>query len=190
VSEAVSVEVTDSAFETLTTIPLESIGEMIKAGDEPVGTQVPKHEPENTTAHGIEKPPINLHLVPDTQSIQPEGRLNVLQQYEGVVLSIDRETFWARLNNKTSHEADEEEGEFSLEEVSKDDRWLVKPGSIFYWYIGYYDSASGQRTRQSIIRFRRLPAFTPEDLIRARDKAKKLMDMFLKTEKDDAIGGE
>jgi hypothetical protein len=190
VSAIAAGAVTDGTFEAPINFPLDDIGKKLKGGEAPIWTSVPEQETEGTTSNGRDKPRVDLPLVSYVPQIQPQGRFNVLQQYEGVVLSADGETFWARLNNKTSPDADEEEGEFPLEEVSKDDRWLVKPGYIFYWYIGYYDSASGQRTRQSVIRFRRLPAFTSEDLKHAREKAKKLMEAFRLAEEDDELGGE
>jgi len=182
--------VTDGTFEAPINFPLDDIGKKVKGSEAHIWTSVPEQETEGTTSNGRDKPRVDLPLISYVSKIQPQGRFDVLQQYEGVVLSADSETFWARLNNNTSPDADEEEGEFPLEEVSKDDQWLVKPGAIFYWYIGYYDSASGQRTRQSVIRFRRLPAFTPEDLKHAREKAKKLMETFRLAEEDDELGEE
>ncbi|MBN2497433.1 MAG: hypothetical protein JXR96_22770 [Deltaproteobacteria bacterium] len=185
-----SQAVTDGTFEAPLCVPLDEIGRMIRLGGEPDATSSPVSEKEGTTAIGSEKSQRVPPIVFGTPRIEPQGHFDVLQQYEGVVLSAGRDTFWARLTNTTCPEADEEEGEFPLEEVSEDDRWLVKPGAIFYWYIGYHDSADRQRKRQSIIRFRRLPAYTSEDISRAREIAKELMETFLRAERDDELSTE
>jgi hypothetical protein len=74
-----------------------------------------------------------------------------LIQYEGKVLAVSGDSFRARLYNKTSSGV--KMGEFLLEEVSEKDRRLVVPGATFSWSMGYLDSKSGQRVRQSIISF-------------------------------------
>jgi len=75
---------------------------------------------------------------------------NVPKCYEGFVLSVGQETFWARLIDQTRLASNEE---FDLDEVSLNQRHLVKKGAAFYWYIGYHDSPGGQRRRQSLIMF-------------------------------------
>ena len=94
-----------------------------------------------------------------------------LQKWEGTVIEVMKDSFIARLQDLTQ-EGPDEEAEFSIEEVSEDDKHLVEPGAIFYWNIGYHDSRSGQRRRSSIIRFRRLPAWTKEDIETAKREAK------------------
>lgn len=97
-------------------------------------------------------------------------RFRSLQKWEGIVLSVSIDSFWARLIDLTENGPDEE-AEFSLEELHSDERALVKPGAIFYWNIGYHDLYRGQRKRESIIRFRRLPAWTKREIDVAREKA-------------------
>lgn len=116
--------------------------------------------------------------------VAPTTRFQILQQYEGVVLSVDGDAFWARIVNKTTRDAADEEGEFPLEEVSPTDRGLIRPGAVFYWYIGYHDSTNGQRTRQSVLRFRRLPAVADEDHDVARQEAQRMLTLF--ADEDDA----
>jgi hypothetical protein len=72
----------------------------------------------------------------------------------------------------------DEEAEFPMEEVSDADRSFIMPGAVFYWNIGYIDNISGQRTRASVIRFRRLPVWRPEELERAKLKARHLSDLL------------
>lgn len=96
-----------------------------------------------------------------------------LQKWEGIVLEVMRDSFFGRLHDLTQNGPDEE-AEFPLEEVSEDDRELIMSGAIFYWNIGYHDSRSGQRTRSSIIRFRRLPAWRKEQIEASKREANRI----------------
>lgn len=96
-----------------------------------------------------------------------------LQKWEGVVLKTGLETFLARLVDLT-HCNQDEEAELSVDEVSAADANLLKPGGVFYWTIGYLDDRFGQRQRASRIRFRRLPAWTVEEIAYARREADSL----------------
>ena len=106
---------------------------------------------------------------------QNRGAFTTLQRWEGNVIEIGAETFTARLSDKTAARADED-GEFSLEEVSPADRALLQPGAVFYWSVGYLDHRNGQRTRESLIRFRRLPAWNKRELVEARQRAQKALE--------------
>jgi len=102
----------------------------------------------------------------------PAGQqFRLLQQWEGVVTSelFDGE-FSATLRDLTSPSFPEEQGIFSIDQVSSPDHRLVLPGAVFYWSIGYEDTPSGTRRTISMLRFRRLPAWSRGDMRRiARD---------------------
>ncbi len=104
-----------------------------------------------------------------------QPRFLTLQKWECSVLEVNEDSFTARLIDQTNQGPDEE-AEFSLEEVPLADLELVKPGAVFYWNIGYSDSLSGQRTRVSIIRFRRLPVWRADELEAAKREAVRLRD--------------
>jgi hypothetical protein len=106
-----------------------------------------------------------------------QPRFITLQKWECAVLEVREESFTARLIDQTNQGQDEE-AEFSLEEVPLADLPLLKPDAIFYWNIGYSDSLSGQRTRVSILRFRRLPVWRAEELETAKKEAAQLGDMI------------
>ncbi|MGD0659084.1 MAG: hypothetical protein ABSD38_13545 [Syntrophorhabdales bacterium] len=91
------------------------------------------------------------------------GRFVLLQKWEGIVLSLNGDTFKARVNDLVQKGV-EEEATIAIDELSETDRDLVEPGAIFYWSIGYHDSLAGQRTRVSLIRFRRLPGWRQKEL--------------------------
>jgi hypothetical protein len=109
--------------------------------------------------------------------LHPLDRFVSLQKWEGVVLAVEHDSFFARLVDLTQGNP-QEEGEFSLDDVSNEDRPLLKPGSIFYWNIGYHDSRTGQRRKVSEIRFRRLPAWTLKEIEDARQGAIRLRDLL------------
>ena len=100
-----------------------------------------------------------------------------LQKWEGVVLDVYEDSFFARLSDLTE-DGLEEEGEFYIDDVSREDLPLLKPGAVFYWNIGYHDSRTGQRRKVSEIRFRRLPAWTAKEIDAAKSKAIELKNLF------------
>jgi hypothetical protein len=93
-----------------------------------------------------------------------------LQAWEGIVMEVMADAFLARLIDLTNTGVDEE-AEFPIEEISDEDIPLIKSGSIFYWDIGYHTNYSGQRTRISLVRFRRLPARTQREIDAAKREA-------------------
>ena len=115
------------------------------------------------------RPPVRL---PD--GLQPRTRFDALQKWEGRVLEVGDTTFSAVVVG--IKDATEEEAEFDLEEVSPDDIDMVEPGAVFYWSIGYRTDPSGERSRCSVLVFRRLPAWSARDLELARQGAQTLRD--------------
>jgi len=77
------------------------------------------------------------------------------------------EYFLARLVDMESPSPDEE-ADILKKEISDEDLQLIEPGAVFYWNIGYQVDPSGQRKRASVIRFRRLPIWTPQELADAK----------------------
>ena len=98
-----------------------------------------------------------------------------LQAWEGTVEQIGETTFKARLFDR-ERSGEEETAEFELSEISDDDHSLVVPGAVFYWDVGYLITPSGRR-RASEIRFRRLPAWTREELEAARQEAAEFREL-------------
>lgn len=106
---------------------------------------------------------------------KPSGSFEPLQEWEGFVTSIDpRGTHFAtRLIDKTAKKKlADEELEISLEDVSESDLHLLKEGAVFRLAIGYERSASGQRRKVSMLVFRRLPAWTARELVRAFEEGR------------------
>lgn len=101
----------------------------------------------------------------------------VLQKWEGVVDEVRDRTFVARLIPIIGQPGDLE-AEIYFDEVSIDDRPLVKPGAFFYWSVGYKDGPAGQRSRESLVRFRRLPRWTLVEINAAQERANKYRNLF------------
>ena len=107
----------------------------------------------------------------ERQGKTPGATLQPLQQWEGAVLEVGETTFTARLVDLTG-ERPEEELELDKAELSDFDLDLLEPGAIFYWTIGYRRQLPrGARSRESLIRFRRLPAWSRSELAAARERA-------------------
>lgn len=107
---------------------------------------------------------------------QPREFFKILQKWEGYVINVGRESFWARLIPIVG-EGNDQDAEILIDEIDEEDRSLLEPGSLFYWSIGYLDRPSG-RLRASLIRFRRLPLWSQDDLGKAEIEARRLIDLF------------
>lgn len=103
----------------------------------------------------------------------------LLQQWEGVVSTEPREgEFVAVVRDLTNPTYSEEQAMLSLEHVPPPDRKLVVPGAVFYWSIGYEDTPTGTRRTISVLRFRRLPAWTHGDMRRIAREVERFQRLF------------
>jgi hypothetical protein len=107
----------------------------------------------------------------ERQGATPAVTLEPLQKWEGAVLEVGEATFVARLVDLTG-DRPEEEIELEKAELSDFDLDLLEPGAVFYWSVGYRRQLPrGARSRESVIRFRRLPAWSRAELEAARERA-------------------
>ncbi len=109
-----------------------------------------------------------------------KGDFRLLQMWEGRVISIDIDNneFTAVISDKTNPDLPDEQVTLSIEDVPKNDLQLLNKGAVFYWSIGYADYPGRPRTRESRIRFRRLPKWTHRELVKAREKGAELAKIF------------
>jgi hypothetical protein len=82
------------------------------------------------------------------------------------------------LRDLTSPAQPEEQATFSMDAVPEPDCSLVALGAVFYWVIGYEVTITGTRKTVSMLRFRRLPAWTKADILSAKQEAKRLARLF------------
>lgn len=111
----------------------------------------------------------------------PHARFNPLQTWEGFVEDVrpDDGVFTARLCDLTDEKFPHEEfAELFLDDVDDDDLELVRRGGVFRWIIGYREQIHGRRERVSSIVFRRLPAWTNNDIARAEVEGEFLSNAF------------
>lgn len=107
---------------------------------------------------------------------EPDDPFRALQQWVGYVVGIDEETFQAQLKPLIG-EGGDQYAEIYLSELDDEERKLVVEGAVFYWTIGYHETASGRRN-ESVIRFRRLPPPTEIEMQRAAAVAKEWLELF------------
>lgn len=118
----------------------------------------------------------------DTIKITPEfatyNRFIVTQKWEGHVVQRKENSITAVISDLTNPSNPPEEIVFDTDEISESDWTLVEPGAVFYWHVGYQDDVNGQRTRSSSFRFRRLPAWSHSEIVRAKREADELFKII------------
>jgi len=134
----------------------------------------------STTLNKLDETPRAKVIFLPKLKLKPQSNLIILQKWEGTVIEIDKskDECRAHLKDLINPENPDEEITFSIEEISESDIDLVKPGAIFYLYIGYEKRPNGQRLRISEIRFRRLPAWTEKEIEEAKKEAEELGELF------------
>lgn len=144
-----------------------------------IGPEARRGQPndESTTSTQAEGPAADRVVRLPMPSPLPYS-FELRQQWEGVVTRIARDEFAVVLRDLTTPGSPELEAVLPLEEVSADDLPLLAKGAVLYWTIGYEHTLTGQRKRVSIIRLRRLPAWTRKDLSRVEQRAAELDDLF------------
>lgn len=107
----------------------------------------------------------------------PRSSFEPLQEWEGYVTEVRDDSFVARLLDLTQNSAfEQEEAEFQIDDVSRDDRDLLAVGAIFRWAIGYETMLGGTRRKVSTIAFRRLPVWRASDIAEARSQARDYLE--------------
>ena len=119
-----------------------------------------------------EMPSKSTKIRPSTE--RKRASFNSLQEWEGTVSKIDKETFCALLFDVTAGRSNPvEEMEFPVSDIGADSLPLFREGAVFRWSIGYRIE-NGTKERSSQIVFRRLPAWTASDLAAASKRASEL----------------
>jgi len=103
--------------------------------------------------------------------VSPRAKFLCLQRWEGTVIKTGDTEFVVRLQDLSSGGMDEEAA-LLLSDVSPDDRELVQAGAVFYLNIGYHISLTGQLMRGMKLRFQRMPRWTADEILDARERAR------------------
>jgi hypothetical protein len=120
-----------------------------------------------------------VEIVVPMRRVFPRGTFVPIEQWEGIVLSVEDDSFSARLVNRTNDRIPDEEGQFTFAQLSSpEDCELITPGAIFYFSVGYEESPSRQRRLSAFLRFRRLPAWTKTELAEVEEETSRLAALF------------
>jgi hypothetical protein len=121
-----------------------------------VGTANYYHALPNEESKATEREQIAHVSVPPTAPELHDVRRHFipLARWEGAVVERFDSYFIAEVIDMDSDER--AIVEFEVSELAIDDVPLCEPGALFYWSIGYEVKEGGQRSRSSVIRFRRL----------------------------------
>ena len=153
----------------------ESSSEEAEVGQKPLprdvtvsGTQI-EGDLSITGAAAIRSIP-RLRTPPHNGKLEPSSYFQPITEWLGWVTSMDNGSFTAEVESKDVP-GSREIVTFDIADVSEHDLDAVGEGAFFYWSVGYFTQATGQRSRMSLIRFKRLPKW-PQSLIdRARSRA-------------------
>jgi hypothetical protein len=101
-------------------------------------------------------------VVPQNQKVPQK----LLAEWSGFVTSIEQHYFTASLEGVygTGVEGVEEDSEIPLSDVGDADRDLMRVGAMFRLCIFYENPKNGRPRRFSQVIFRRLPAYTADEL--------------------------
>lgn len=132
--------------------------------------------PNPATAEATTSPPLTVVRLPE--AAVSRSTFSLLQHWEGTVATIAGDEFVATLRDLTDPSQSEEQASFPLDAVPDPDRDLLLPGAVFYWAIGYEVTVTGTRKTVSMLRFRRLPAWTKSDILSAKAEAERLLRLF------------
>jgi hypothetical protein len=154
-----------------------------KSVDEPVGATaqvIPHTTVDQMKPHaGSDWLGYLVQPVAVKQDLKPSAVLMARQVWEGTVVSCQNGSFDAKVSDRTNPTNPDELVSFELDEISDDDRALVKPGSAFYWTIGTEKSPAGQIRNIEMVNFRRLPQWTKSTIEKADKSAKELSSILL-----------
>jgi hypothetical protein len=145
---------------------------------EPVEVTLVSEEPSNSLTDAVIR-----RISPAARSLPIGETAIVLQHWEGYVEQVSKESFKARLLDRTSgNVVDTEVAEISKEEIEPDDQELISEGAIFYFTIRRRRMPNGRHEISRQFVFRRLPAWHPEALKRAEREAAEMEGLFARFE--------
>ncbi len=167
-----ALEISDLAFEELdeptrgykTTVPEDtvSIDDQDAKSSAVIEEKVKKELPRLITPS-----PQEQNLVEDVRQI-----------FAGFVTNIGDYGITARVSDITDPSRPDEEIVFDINEIDERELSLVELGAQFYWHIGYKQGHKISRQRFSVIRFRRLPRWTKDELESSKQIAKEYAEFF------------
>lgn len=121
-------------------------------------------------------PPIHNPAALD-ENAKERRILTPTAEWEGFVERVREVDFYVKMINLESRSPlPTDHATFSIDDVSENDRHLLKPGAIVRWIIGRERLPNGQIRKVSELYFRMLPAHTRTDYRRALNKVNELLE--------------
>ena len=111
--------------------------------------------------------------------VQPTEDFNSVRNWEGVVLSVGEDTFFARVRDPDEKsDLGETTLEVPIEDVTEDEKPLLTEGAVFYLTLGYRQMPGQPRRKDATLIFRRMPAWSKNRLAAAQKLEKKLTSIL------------
>jgi hypothetical protein len=105
---------------------------------------------------------------------QPTSPIRVTHRWEGTVLCVYDDFFEAKITSLTDESSDVDvTAEFSIQDLSDDDRSLLNPGASFYVTATRERRSGGRIKHSSDVRFRRLGRWNADEIALLKERAKK-----------------
>ncbi len=101
-----------------------------------------------------------------------------LQHWECVITEVLDDVVCCEMHDLSDESNPREYAEVYIAEFSEFDRPLLSEGTVFYWSIGHSRKRSGQITRSSELRVRRMPKLTKNQSAQISRKVQKLNEIF------------
>ncbi len=104
-------------------------------------------------------------------------RLEVLDNWEGVVTAVEGDSFFASMRRTNSKiKRAEDEFEINIDNVARGDRELVHVGAVFYLTVGTRHPHGEGPQKTTLIIFRRMPRWSSRDIARAEAASTELWE--------------
>ncbi len=107
-----------------------------------------------------------------------DRKVQLLQQWECVVLNVNSETVECEMHDLTNESLAVEFAEIYLDEFHRFDQPRLEEGAVFYWSIGRETSATGQVRRYSELRLRRMPELSKQQKKEISRRAENLSNIL------------
>lgn len=160
--------------------PVASAGALFALTGEAAGRQ-PLTRAETEAVANVPRSPSNLNVPALPAAVAPKVAPDSvpLQIWEGEVLAVhEQEGLMEVLLRSKFGRENAHTGEIDLDYVHKQDRDLVRPGAVFYLTL-FKRTRHGTVENAEILRFRRLPAWTREQVERVSREADALASKFV-----------
>ena len=132
-------------------------------------------DPDRAPTGSLDPSPKVIPLPRTTDSKTPRfwqtsENFNSIKNWEGVVLTVGEDSFFARVRDPDKKsDLGEITFEIPIEDVTEDDNTLLTEGAVFYLTIGYRQIPGQPIRKDATLIFRRMPAWSKKRLTSAKE---------------------